>query len=64
MPPADFALYRQLAAERNEIFSQMRELEQELALGLDFIDPAALADDPLPADPARPFTSIDGDPQS
>lgn len=64
MPPADFALYRQLAAERDEIFSQMRELEQELALGLDFIDPATLADDPPPADPAHPTTTIDGDSQS
>lgn len=50
MPPEDFARYRALAAERDEVYSRMRELEQELALGLDFIDDADIDDntDTLP----------------
>lgn len=32
MPPEDFARYRQLAAERDDVFSEMRELAQLLQL--------------------------------
>lgn len=32
MPPEDFARYRQLAAERDDVFSEMRELGELLHL--------------------------------
>lgn len=43
MPSEDFARYRQLAAERDDVFSEMRELAQLLHL-----DDESTGDDPIP----------------
>jgi len=47
MPPEDFARYRQLAAERDDVFSEMRELAQLLHLDDDSaVDDSGNADLP------------------